>query len=249
MHDSRQRTSCLLLAAGLLTFATTAKAAIIDANDIAGVTHGTVVTTQLPGVTISASGGPNLAVAFDSSADPTRDPDLQDPFGTPTGPLPPSVIAGPTNPGFIFIVQENSTGCAADGICDNPDDRAAGGTIAFDFGAMRVKVESIDLFDLDGGNQDETATITLLDGGFNEIISGSFVGDGNAVTVDLVSLFDPISTSNVRRLEVAFSSSGATNNLVYYTIPGPATLVMFAFGLLGAGFAARRLRRAAARVR
>ncbi len=248
MHGSRRRVSCLLLAAGLAAAATTAKAAIIDANDIAGVTHGTVVTTQIPGVTISASGGPNLAVAFDTSLMPTRDPDLEDPFGAPTGPLPPSVIAGPTNPGFIFIVQENGTGCG-DGTCDNPDDRASGpNTIAFDFGAMRVRVESIDLFDLDGGSQGETATITLLDGGFNEIISGSFVGDGNSVTVDLVSLFDPISTSNVRRLEVAFSSSGATNNLVYY-VPGPSTLLVFAFGLLGAGVAARRLRRSAARGR
>jgi hypothetical protein len=208
----------------------------IDMNAIAGVQHGTVVDVQFPGVTIGATGGGGPAVAAESGNFP-RDPDLESPFGAPTGPLTAGLGAGPSNPGFLLIVQENDTGCVG-GVCDVVDDDARGGTLVFDFDAP-VTLLGLDLFDLDGGSQNEGATITLYSGPRTKTVAGTLVGDGNAVSVDLVTFFDPSSTADVTRMEVAFSSSGATNNIVYQTVPTPATVGLLAFGVMGAAAAAR----------
>ena len=232
-------------AAAILAGPASGLAAVIDINDISGVTHGTVVGDQLPGVQISASGSRGPAVAFDTRVNEPGESDLFAPFGSPlnaSGPISP----GPTNPGFILIANENTDGCAPDGVCDKPDDDAGGGTLTFEFD-QAVSVQSVDLFDLDQFRSGELATITLFSTGTSRTVNGLDVGDSRSATIDLVALFSPMGTAGVTRLEIAFSGSGGTNRLVYdvYDVPEPTTLALLGAGLAGLGAAARPRRKAA----
>ena len=217
-------------------------AAVIDMNDIPGVTHGTVVGDQLPGVQISASGSRGPAVAFDTRVNEPGESDLFEPFGAPLN-VGGAISPGPTNPGFILIANENTNGCAADGVCNSPDDDARGGTLTFDFDRA-VTVRSVDLFDLDQFRSGELATITLFGVGTSATVSGLDVGDSRSATVDLLALFPPTHTSGVTRMEIAFSGSGGTNRLVY-AVPEPTTLALIGAGLAGLGVAAGRRRASA----
>lgn len=222
--------------------------------------HGTVIDGAYvhdpsgAGVSISTTnggGGPNFAVVFDTSEDNTRDPDLEAPFSGPAESLTADggfdLLSVGDFAGNILVVQENGDSCSQAGdVCDNPDDEAGGrNTIAFDFTDGPITAESLDLFDLDG-DQDEEAIISFFDPDGELVdsitVTGAEIGgDNHAARVDFTSVFEG-GVKNVSEILVDFSSSGATGNLVYSMppddpdpgeAPEPGSLALLAGGALG----------------
>jgi hypothetical protein len=221
-----------------------------------GLTHGSVVTTQYQGipwgVTISAvnvGGGPNDAVAFDSTANPTADPDLEDPWSV--GNLAPNTILG-----NILIIQENFNGPA-----DDEGSQPAGTiTIAFN---QTYDSFGLDLIDIEGGevsgysigfyNGGLVATIAFADLTDNTNANGFYQdditwGNNSANRVNAISLFA------FNEVRINFGGSGGIDNLIFEDsggpgtedpeIPEPATMALLGLGL--AGFAARSRKRRSA---
>ncbi|MDC1286486.1 PEP-CTERM sorting domain-containing protein [Gammaproteobacteria bacterium] len=225
---------CLLLApaaqADVLTF------------DEGFFTHGTVVNSQYsPLVSISAQnigGGPNLAVAFDSSLNNTRDGDLESPFNSNNPNL-----ADNFNPGNILIIQENSVGCL-DGICDLPDDEGSrpGGVIEFRFTKV-IELLSMDFFDIETAENGSTLAnrIRLFDTADAEILPNTFYTPDTGGD----NLWDQIlfnqGVTGVARIDVYMGGSGAIDNLVYNVVPVPAAVWLFGTALFGFfGFSKRK---------
>ena len=133
------RTSTIkALIVSLLLIAPAANAVILDFEDftVTNFQHGTVVNSQYDSAefgfaTIAANnsgGGPDLAVSFDSGLSDTEDPDLEAGVTGFTHVLDgQSGDLGSIKPGNILIIQENSTGCAVDGVCNSPDDEGTTG--------------------------------------------------------------------------------------------------------------------------
>ena len=235
----------------LLLATPAARAVILDFEDF-GTTdfqHGTVVNSQYSGVTISAvnlgAGGtnpdgtliPNLAVVFDSRLNPTRDPDLQDPFSGP--------LDSAFRPGNILIIQENDFGCFDDGICNRPDDEGTrpSGALIFEFDDP-VELTSLDFFDIENfPNNDEDSGLTqirFLDQFDNELFTSVDIpGTGGDRTWDRL-FFTGI--SGIRKLEVNLYGSGAIDRLDYSVVPLPASAWLFGSALLGfIGYSRRRI--------
>lgn len=241
--------------------------------------HGTVIdgTYQAAdsGINVGISavnngGGPDFAVVFDSRLTGTADPDLEDPFSGPAAGNPYSTSPGDSQsqtsyevsfvqsemarPGNILIVQENNNGCS-DGVCNDPDDEAGGpNTISFDFTDGPITAKSIDLFDLNGGGANETATISLFSdlGGTQLIdsitVKGDDLGGDNRAGRLLFTSFSANGIENVSKIAVQFSGSGATGNLVYVLPSGtppqgimePGSLALLASGVAGLAVIRRR---------
>lgn len=234
-------------------------------NSPTHTSHGRVVTNALGlsvyGVGISADnrgGGPDLAVIFDTRRTDTRDPDLEDPFGTARNQgSNPDITNGPQRPGHVLMVQENSTGCG-DGKCNLPDDEAGGpNTISFDFSqfAGGVDLWEIDIFDVDDDKHGRTLenvmlTATYTDGAPSQTIQfdGNDIGHARSATLDLSNLF--MKNSRVGVLDVKFSGSGALDRLKFATpmsgggVPEPTSFAVLLTGVIGLGIARRRRGRA-----
>jgi hypothetical protein len=233
----------LAAGAGLSLSALEAEAAIIDFESVGPA--GTVINSQFPGLTISRTGsnatdGP--PVVLDTANAPLADKDLQSPFEEPSGSLPSGLSAGPTEPGFILISNNNDDGCG-DGTCDRVNDDV-GATLRFDFDET-VALRFLDLFDLDDGTS--SARITLFDSKQEKTVDGNLVGDNSSVTVDIAQFFGGLQT-DVSAFEVSFQGSGGLDNIVFdppgTDVPEPATLALIGSGLLAAGALMRRRRRA-----
>ncbi len=152
---------------------------------------GTIVDNEYAayGISVTTNDPVNHPAMIFDTANPTGgDSDL----GTPG--------SGPGNDtplGNVLIISE-------DGDTSDPDDDAAGGTIIFSF-EQEVGVASVGVLDIDS---DEGAVITAFDGDGNEITSVAALALGNN-SAQIVTL----DAEGVRRLEVAFSSSGAITGL------------------------------------
>ncbi len=127
----------------------------IDFNDLV---RGTIVDDEYAGVgvTISASGGSNQAMIFDSARPTGGDDDL-----------------ATSDLGNVLIVSE-------DGDSSDPDDNARGGVITFDF-AEPVSTQSLTVLDWDNGGR-----IKLFDADGNLIDSFyACTTDGGQQVVDI----------------------------------------------------------------
>ena len=260
-----------MLLAGLLMTVTTASAAVLDFEDFGTVdfVHGTVVNNQYsPLVTISVNNYTNnvndidRAVTFDSAQNPTRDDDLEAPFfsnladlnqykaNLAAGASDPTANLNPFNPGNILIIQENSNGCAIDGICNDPDDEgtrlsnAPTGVITFEF-AQAIELLSIDFFDVE--NQEngtgQKNRIDIWDATTDAITKVGNTPDTGGDNLWQQILFDSSANpglKNVGRIDVYFAGSGALDNLTYSVVPVPTAFWLFGTALLGfIGFSRR----------
>lgn len=238
------------LLAALLLATPAAQAVILDFEDFGGTNfqHGTVVNSQYDSaafgnVTISAvniGGGPDLAVAFDTSLSGTQDPDLEAPFSSSNPEL-----SDIYRPGNVLIIQENSIGCD-DGTCNSPDDEGTrpAGSLRFDF-QQAVEILSLDFFDIENfaGNDEDSGQpgteIRFFDDMANELFAGSYFvpGTGGDNTWDRLSF---AGVTGVYSMQVNLYGSGAIDRLEYNVVPIPASVWLFGSALLGfIGFARR----------
>ncbi len=156
---------------------------------------GTVIDDEYAGfgVTLSEASGRKLLV-FDTANPTGGDTDLRTPG---------SGFGNTFALGNVLIISE-------DGDESDPDDNAGGGTIVFDFDD-EVSVQAADLLDIDS---DEGAIVRAYDAGGTLIAEVNAEASGNNSYQSVA-----VGAAGVRRLEVAFSSSGALAGLVFCEEP------------------------------
>jgi hypothetical protein len=221
-----------------------------DLVDFEGLLHGEIVSTQVPGVTVSAVNYNqpfDLAVAFDTEVPGTSDADLEFPWDG--GNLAPDTFLG-----NILIIAENDLDADGDGYLDDPDDEGGqpAGQLIFVFDDLLTEfgLDLIDIEPAEGGyleffeDGDLLTTVTFAefttplsdfydptvefgDNTANRISPLSFTVEGNGGLV----AFDEV--------RVNLGGSGGVDNLYFTFVPAPGAGVM----LLGL-FAGRRRRRA-----
>lgn len=121
-------------------------------EDAVALVHGSLVSTQYAGVTISATdrrGRPKPAVAFDSDRSHTRDPDLEFGDGWKRG----NLSDPPVRLGNLLIINENEKLCWT-GVCKKPDTEEKGGSLIFEFDAPLLSL-GFDLIDIEGKKKDD----------------------------------------------------------------------------------------------
>lgn len=167
------------------------------------------------GFTISASnnrpGHPDKAITFDSSNPTGGDTDLGTPnvaFGGP------GIGAGGglgqpgennTALGNLVIVAEDDVDANNDGLVDDPDDEAQGGTITIDFNGP-VNLDYIKLVDLDDGSGGSVISCLTPSGTVSVPIPN--LGDNAVKRIDL-------NQQNVTQLNICFAGSGALAEFAY----------------------------------
>ncbi|MEM7366707.1 MAG: PEP-CTERM sorting domain-containing protein, partial [Pseudomonadota bacterium] len=218
-----------------------------------GFVHGSVVNSQINGVTISANnvgGGPNLAVAFDSTETGTRDSDLEDAWSG--GNIDSNEVLG-----MLLIIQENSVDNNGDGIMDNPDDEGSrpAGSLIFDFdmSILEIGFDLVDIEDVDN-EPGKVVTVRTADNQIGELTFEDLAmmdstiqfGDNSANRISLLSAVDfgLAEDSVFNSVEFELGGSGALDNIVYTAVPEPSVLALFGMGLAAVGLARRRQRKA-----
>ncbi len=231
----------LLMTIGL---STSAHAVLIDFNSLS---NGEIVTTQFAGVTISAD-NPNrsfdFAIAFDSTATGTEDPDLEDPWSGGN-------LLG-TDLGNLLIISERSA-TNPSGHIARPDDegRRPAGTIEFTFD-VDIDKFGFDFVDVDnrGSGREDPSEYKLEffdDGGLVGAVTLKEFETAASVffdpTIDhgdnKANRYAPITAAHLGgvfdEVVVHFGGSGAIDNIYYtHAIPEPATIALFSTGLVGA---------------
>lgn len=201
--------------AAVIDFETNVAGDVLTSFDVGGVTG-----------TISAVGGTDQAMIFDSNNYTGGDSDLQAPFyseftgtghnGTPTA------SADTLSPGNILIISE-------DGDASDPDDNARGGLITFDFD-QAITFMGFDVLD-DVTNFSVTSDTGESIGPFSLNYNNQFLS------------FTDLSWEGVTSLTFDFgNASGAIDNISFQVaaVPLPATLPLLLVGFGAFGFAARR---------
>ena len=195
-------------------------------EDFSGPVAGTVIAGELPDggtaagngflhITVSGSnsgGGPQSIIVFDSSNPTGGDFDLGTANETCGGP---GIGSGGESGqpgencvarGNLLIVAEDIGDSDDDGIVDDPDDEAGGGTIRFDFDIV-VDLEHLVIIDIDA----ETVDFSMNGpDGFVGAGSGSDAGNNSCQVIDLSEF------RGVLSLEIVFSSSGGVAELAYH---------------------------------
>ncbi|MDJ0579592.1 hypothetical protein, partial [Crocosphaera sp.] len=177
------------------TTTTTTKNHVIDFE---GFAAGTVIDDEYAnlGVTISATGGSNQAMIFDSANPTGGDTDL-----------------ATANEGNILIISE-------DGDSSDPDDNAGGGTITFDFN-NGVDINSINFVDIEetGGqvfttDADGNVTTTAIPAPGNGSIQTLNINDSDVVKVEVqLAGSGAISGLDFDKIEVTPSGDGLYTNI------------------------------------
>ena len=181
--------------------------------DFEGLSAGTIVSNQFPGVVISAenrrtpSAG-NLAMIFDSSNPTGNDLDLGSPNAEFGGP---GIGAGGTSAsdGTNDVALGNVLIISEDGDSSDPDDEARGGvfTITFD---NPVRIDYIELLDIDT-NEPGGSVVTINTASGTQQFSIASLGNNSFQTLE-------IGVENVISMTVDFVSSGAITELKYTEI-------------------------------
>lgn len=188
----------------------------------------TAITTQIPGVTISASGGTNQAWIYNTGPNgDTADPDLAGPFTN----INDALVS--VSPGNVLIVQELDSVDSDPG----PDDNGGGGTLSLSF-ENAVTMLSMDVFDMKAGSKIQL----FSDESFVTQIGMDFI-TANSDTNNAPNFYEQIvfgigGTAGVKGLRVIMEGSGAIDNVSY--VPLPAAAWLFGSALLGLVGVSRR---------
>jgi hypothetical protein len=234
---------------GLLV-ASTASAVTITFDDV-GLVHGSLVSTQYAGLTITAENYNrpfDHAVAFDSNAADTRDPDLEAASGG--GTLWSGGNLQGQDLGMMLIIQENDYRCEGDGVCNKPDDEGqrAAGTFTFEFGDTPVYDFGFDLVDVESTTA-EDGYVTFHSGteemtiSFMELLMGFELGDNTANRIlPITPIFGdrPDVLRALDRIVIELGGSGAVDNISFTPVPEPSTAWLLTLGLIGLAVSGRR---------
>ncbi|MEM6793631.1 MAG: SdrD B-like domain-containing protein [Acidobacteriota bacterium] len=169
---------------------------------------GQIVDTEFSswGVTISATGGSNELMVFNSRSPTGGDADLGTPNESFGGPgIGAAGVAGQPNEnrfdrGNVGVISE-------DGDSTDPDDNAGGGTIIFEFD-RDVEFDLIGFVDSGDTAGVDTGEIRLFDVGGTQIGTGIAVPGSGDNGVNVVS---SIGGLGVRRVELEFFGSGSVD--------------------------------------
>lgn len=215
-----------------------AGADVITFDDV-GLVHGEIVSTQIPGLTISAVNlsGPDIAAVFDTGVTGSRDEDLQGPPWS-GGNLP---GLDSLELGNILFIAENDVGFE-DGVLDLPDDEGSrpAGDLIFELASTR-SFFGFDLIDVEGvGNNDEpgqfatffmgSAALTTIS--FAEFLPSGAHPQGAVFGDNTVNRIAPINVGAYDKVVVRLGGSGALDNLVFVPAPGVLALVGIGLGVL-----------------
>ena len=186
-------------------------AGTVAAGDLPG--GGTAPGTLFADFTVSVINnyGPQSCLVYDSANPTGGDFDLGTPnqdFGGPgigTGGQAGMPGENSVPLGNLLIIAEDIIDGDSDGLVDDPDDDAHGGTIIFEFDYV-VDLQYVTIVDIDAETLDYG---TFEFGAFIGGGSGSDLGNNSVQTIDLTPFF------SVDRLEVHFSSSGAIGEIAF----------------------------------
>lgn len=227
-----------VLGAIALCVAPSAFATVIDFNDVA---EGTIVDNEYAAYGVTFNGVnvdrnvSNLAVAFDTTNQNSRDPDLEAPFYNVVNPS-----LGTANPGNVLIIHEHPSTCDGS-TCANPDDEGSqpAGYFEINF-STGVTLNSLDFFDIEDAENGYTANnaIHLFDINGDEIQAGNFFTPhtGGDNTWDRLYF----NVAGVYSMQIGLKGSGAIDNL-NFSVPEPSTIMLFGLGLIGLGLSRRKL--------
>ena len=207
-----------------------------------GLQHGTIVNNQFAaqGVTISAintGGGPNLAVAFDTNRDNTRDDDLENPF---TG----GNLPSNTDMGFALILQENNYG-TGDGVANKPDDEGSrpAGWLHFTFDSI-VNDFGFDVIDVENLTAEPSFLRFQRNGSQigSDVSFGTLAGLNNATWGNnSLNRIDPYSVDGgFDKVSIRLGGSMAFDNINWSVPDGGSTVALLGVGLIGLGAIRRR---------
>lgn len=217
--------------AATFPLSSSAQSIALDFDTDAGgsdIVHGQVIDSEYAGFGVdiwadNVGGGPDLAVAYDSSGQVStnRDPDLRSPWDGGN--------AQATQGGNLLIIQENSTGCST-GVCTYPDDEGSrpAGSLYLDFNQDITGI-SFDLIDVEQP-ENTGAHLALLDADRNVIGGSQIMFDSLTSTAGAVSwgnnFYNAISQivfnigQQVQGVMFNLGGSGAINNVVaYHSVP------------------------------
>ena len=190
----------------------------------------------------------NLGIIFDSFGSSGHDRDLEGPPWS-RGNASSDVFAN------LLIIAENDVDANNDGLIDDPDDEAGGGSIIFRFD-IPVFEFGFSLIDIETSESGPTASVMFFNDevfvgmvDFSDLVdSGSaffdptiVFGNHSANHVQPMSFFNGIDPLEFNEVRFVLQGSGAIDNIFFTTIPAPGPLAPLLFSLLAA---VRRRRRA-----
>lgn len=212
---------------------------VITFDDV-GLVHGEIVTTQIPGLTISAINlsGPDIAAVFDTGVTGSRDDDLEGPPWS-GGNLP---GLDSLELGNVLFIAENDIDVDEDDVLDFPDDEGGrpAGDLIFKLSSTRSSF-GFDLIDVEGvGIGDEPGQFaTFFMGGapvstilFEDFLLGGAHDQGAIFGNNTVNRIAPINVGPYDEIVVRLGGSGALDNLVLLPAPGALALMGLGLGLL-----------------
>ena len=190
----------------------------------------------------------NLGIIFDSFGSSGHDSDLEGPPWS-SGNASSDVFAN------LLIIAENDVDANNDGLIDDPDDEAGGGSIIFRFD-IPVFEFGFSLIDIETSESGPTASVMFFNDevfvgmvDFSDLVdSGSAIfdttiefGNNSANHIQPMSFFDGNDLLEFNEARFFLEGSGAVDNILFTAIPAPGPLAPLLFSLLAA---VRRRRRA-----